>query len=148
MWRSGYLMCPRCGSVYYANHLQPVPNWNRMSYICPNYDCFGFDELFTIDELMIPSVTALNSLGYKTMYCCSGHNRKDAGNGKGYIKFVDLYDFESLPDNWEKEIVDTPRPCLVIRSTTKDLALSISCLERWVENLNPVKKSHKNQTLL
>jgi hypothetical protein len=53
------------------------------SKYCPRYCCSG--EVAEIDELMIPIIKTLNTKGYETLYCCSGHTYDQAPNT--YIKF-------------------------------------------------------------
>ena len=151
MWRSGYLMCPRCGTTYYANMIQIQPNsgfGKTFQYYCPNYDCDG-DELFTIDELMIPAVSKLNQLGYRTTYCCSGHQRRkpdDKADRYGYIMFAHgVYNVNTHPEGWELEAngTDTQVYNVVLRSKEPSLAKSIENLEKWVDTLQPLKKEDK-----
>lgn len=129
MWRSGYLMCPRCGNAYYANMITPQL-CETIQFQCPNYNCCGA-ELFTIDELMIPAVQKLNRLGYRTRFCCSGHNRQDRYNEHGYISFRTGFAPSSCPVGWSFDGKD------VIRSSCDSLAWSIQNLEDWVETLAP-----------
>lgn len=138
MWRSGYLMCPNCGNVYYTNMLKAQPCGKSFEYYCPNYNCLGA-YLFTIDELMIPAVKKLNDLGYKTRFCCSGHNRNIVVERegrtiqeRGYIYFVTPP--ETCPVGWE---FDENHPD-TIRSICDSLAWSIQNLEDWVEKLEPI----------
>lgn len=143
MWRSGYLMCPSCGQVYYANMIQPAVELGKLVTWCPNYDCEGA-ELFTIDELMIRAVSELNMLGYRTRYCCSGHQRcetNDKADRYGYIMFAEDYQFDTHPEGWELE--RKPRSIIydfVLRSKEPSLAKSIENLEKWVDTLPPLKK--------
>ena len=141
MWRSGYLMCPECGSVYYAHMLKEM-NTTHPDYewYCPNYDCFGA-ELFTIDELMIPTIRRLNKLGYKTEFCCSGHDRAGLHKEHGYIKFQYGCMPDSVPLGW---YVDKDQKYAIfgvdtIRSSIDSLAESIQNLEDWVNHLSRKK---------
>ena len=40
---------------------------------CFKHQCKHKAEKFPCDELMVYPIQALNGLGYKTLYCCSGH---------------------------------------------------------------------------
>lgn len=150
MWRSGYLMCPKCGSVYYAHMIKEQPFERSFEWYCPSYDCHGA-VLFTIDELMIPAVKKLNELGYTTYFCCSGHNRNatlppeyETLNDKprwvehGYIYFKHKPD--TCPKGWyfDEDYPDT------IRSECDSLAWSIQNLEDWVETLEPRTNSNSS----
>lgn len=151
MWRSSYVMCPKCLNVYYASMIQIMPG--EKHFHCPNYACSG-DALFAIDELMIPAIRSLNRLGYKTAFCCSGHHIMDErpeSDRYGYICFKGKYDFKTLPEGWYLDtksipvkLIDT-RTC--IRSGCDILAESIENLEKWLDGLPPhyVVKSEKGE---
>ena len=140
-------MCPECGQAYYAHMIKEQPFGRTLEWYCPNYDCDG-TVLFTIDELMIPAVQKLNRLGYRTEFCCSGHNRnmrlpKDYGTidppdklaEYGYIKFHHRHIPETCPVGW----IFDDQYIGVIRSRCDSLAWSIQNLEDWVATLKPHK---------
>ena len=132
-WRSSYLFCPECFNVYFANQIAPTWANGRQFTYCPNARCNAHMELVTIDELMIKPIVKLNKNGYRTRYCCSGHEmRREKEDRKGYILFDDKYKFSSLPEGWRE---DDSLLGTCIRSTTNDLATSISNLNKWVDKL-------------
>ena len=133
MWRSGYLMCPACKKVYYANHIMPVSEFGKMEYYCPDIDCNPHFPLFTIDELMVEPVRVLNELGYDTDYCCSGHPRRNDIE-RGYIAFKTTYHFDTIPDGWALE--DDSGGRTVIRATGPDVFENMKNLTKWVKELD------------
>ena len=132
-WRSSYLFCPVCFNVYFANQITPMWENGRPFMYCPSAICNAHSELATIDELMIKPIVNLNKKGYRTRYCCSGHEMRDKYSEKGYILFDKNYKFSSLPEEWEEDAFALRGAC--IRSTTNDLALSIANLNKWVDGL-------------
>lgn len=58
-----FLMCKECLNVYKSEYIKgkscPIPNCE--------------DDLFEIDEEMIPIIIQLRSKGYDTLFCCQGH---------------------------------------------------------------------------
>lgn len=136
-WRSSYLFCPDCKSVYFANQISPIIESGRSYWRCPNAMCASLSELATIDELMIEPIVKLNKKGYKTSYCCSGHGLRDHSSKYGYILFAKGIKIPSTPKGWNKEtITDSIRKCDCIRSSVDDLATSISNLNEWVNELD------------
>lgn len=129
---SGYLMCPKCLNVYYANALRPQLDFGKPKDICPNYDCNG-KELFAIDELMINAVRTLNSKGYKTQFCCSGHFRKSYSDQHSYIWFKDEQFPKSCPDLWYVD--DIHRDIIRSDSSMGSLTARIEALEKWADEL-------------
>lgn len=72
---------------------------------CPITKCCS--ELAEIDELYLPIIKILNSKGYSTVYCCSGHAYEQVP--RSYIMFClheDFLDLPSIPRGYEKEIVE------------------------------------------
>lgn len=136
-WRSQYLFCPKCFNVYFANQIAPTWETGRASLYCPSALCSGHGELVTLDELMIKPIVKLNKKGYRTRYCCSGHEMREKEDRKGYILFDENRKFSSLPEGWEDEGFSLRGTC--IRSTTNDLALSITNLNKWVDGLEDLK---------
>lgn len=75
---------------------------NKDVLFCPKVDCGC--EVVEIDDLMVPIVIALNSKGYYTKFCCSGHLYN---NGNPYVYFNEFCEkedfpkfFEELPEPW------------------------------------------------
>lgn len=63
--------------------------------MCKNKKCLG--NSVEIDELFLPVITELNSKGYKTKFCCSGHLCE---NPNSYIYFEDYAKLPCLPDGY------------------------------------------------
>lgn len=131
------MFCPVCFNVYFANQITPEWENGRPFMYCPSAMCEAHGELATIDELMIKPIVKLNKKGYRTRYCCSGHEMRDALSKRGYILFDEDYKFSSLPEGWKDDEFALRGTC--IRSTTADLALSISNLNKWVDGLEDLK---------
>ena len=137
-WRSSYLFCPSCKSVYFANQITPIAEDGKFAYWCPSAFCSAHIELVTIDELMILPVVTLNKKGYITEYCCSGHSLRNACDARGYILFTKGIHLESAPKGWAIEDGHLGREC--IRSKLSDLARSIHNLNKWATELEPLRK--------
>lgn len=131
-WMSGYLMCPRCLNVYYANVLRPQLDFGKLKDVCPNYECVG-EELFAIDELMINAIRTLNAKHYRTRFCCSGHSKKSYSDQTSYIYF-DIGSYpDSCPDLW---YVDGTMKNIIRSNPLKgSLAARIEALEKWADEL-------------
>ena len=138
-WRSSYLFCPKCGSVYFANQIAPVVNIGSMHQYCPNALCDSPIELVSIDELMIRPIVELNKKGYRTAYCCSGHDLRGSYDQHGYILFTPGINLENAPSGWNLER-DNINNRVCIRSQTDDIAASISLLNEWIEGLENYNK--------
>ena len=136
-WRSSYLFCPVCFNVYFANQITPMWENGKPYMYCPSAMCGAHKELATIDELMIKPIQNLNIKGYRTQYCCSGHERRRTYDRRGYILFDKKVKLTSLPELWEKDKLCINGTC--IRSTTADLALSMKNLNEWVDGLEDLK---------
>ena len=90
-------LCLKCGEVYNES-FQPPPK-SKNYIFCPKSSCIG--KVVEVDELMIPTIKELNSKGYKTAFCCSGHLFEPASDC--YIKFESIEDVPStLPSGWIK----------------------------------------------
>lgn len=138
-WRSSYLFCPKCSSVYFANQIAPVVDNGSMHQYCPNALCDSPIELVSIDELMIRPIVELNKKGYRTAYCCSGHDLRGGYDQHGYILFAPGINLESAPSGWNLER-DSIHNRVCIRSQIVDIAVTISWLNDWVDNLKPYTK--------
>ena len=142
MNRCTYLMCPSCFNVYMKHMLTPqIMDNGRFGYYCPDYDCYGYKELVGLDELMIPAVKKLNTLGYYIAFCCSGHMRIHDFHdfNKGYIKFQPYRSPGSAPKGWHID-KDVPGDCVIRVDRGKPLAESIENLMTWVISLEPYKE--------
>lgn len=133
-WRSSYLFCPKCNSVYYANQVAPVISSEKYYQFCPNALCDAVGELVTLDELMIKPIVELNKKGYKTQFCCSGHDLRGPYDQNGYILFDHGIKLPSAPEGWDIER-DAIRNRMCIRSHIDDIGVSIANLNGWVEKL-------------
>lgn len=143
-WRSSYLFCPKCGNVYYANQITPVVNSGNYYQFCPNALCDAIGELVTLDELMIKPIVELNKKGYKTEYCCSGHDLRGPYDQNGYILFVPGIKLPSAPEGWDVERGEFGiRIC--IRSHIEDVGVSIANLNRWVKDLEDYHGQNKEE---
>lgn len=139
-WRSNFLFCRSCYSVYFASELSP---YERRRYMCPNYFCVAHQELVTIDELMVKPVVELNKKGYKTAYCCSGHNprKMDPYATNAYIAF--FVPVDTAPEGWYLD--ETPgRFVSAIRSREPSMSRRIEALEKWVEDLPELEKENED----
>lgn len=135
-WRSSYLFCPDCRSVYFANQVSPVFENGKTYWRCPNAMCDAIGELVTLDELMIKPVVELNKKGYKTQYCCSGHDLRSPADQNGYIMFDRGIKLSSAPEGWDIERGESRSLLdIIIRSHIDDIGVSIANLNKWVEKL-------------
>jgi hypothetical protein len=78
--------------------------------LCPTCfqpQCKHKSEKFECDDLMVYPIQKLNSLGYKTLFCCAGHIIEDDSphpyNIQTYIMFDKLYKFNSVPFKYHLE---------------------------------------------
>lgn len=151
-WRSGYLFCPDCLNVYYANQIVPTysDDGKYMRMACPNAMCENDYGLAGIDELMIEPIVKLNRKGYRTQFCCSGHFKSLSGHDRkleftdtagAYISFV--CEVDSCPEGW---VIDKTFlwEKTVIRSRCKTLAESYENLMKWVEELSDILEKEEN----
>ena len=109
---------------------------------CPKASCCG--EVVEVDELMIPTIIALNEKGYVTDYCCSGHFYDKRSTP--YIMFsecmfeafsekelVEL--FKDLPEPWYIDEYDCPPWNFCIRARMLDGMNDVETLE-YIADLN------------
>ncbi len=128
------LMCPKCYSIYKINQSGFISARSSISIdllISPTYhiQCVKCGSNSTAIVLEVPisfAVSRLNRLGYKTEMSCCGHDGSYSNHS--FIKFVDEYKFECLPDGWYLE-------GLFLRSVSFDNSQSIECLNEWVRTL-------------
>jgi hypothetical protein len=62
-----------------------------------------------VDELFVCAVKVLNSKGYTTLYCCSGHTYDNYKDANAYIKFDEDVDLPNIPDKFKAEACNTIR---------------------------------------
>lgn len=103
----GYL-CLDCLEEYDGNLLK-LESSDGYNYICPKSSC-GDTSLVEVDDLILPVIKLLNSKGYITKYCCSGHSYKAGCGCNTYIAFYEEYVPDVLPkgfyvedDKWYEE---------------------------------------------
>jgi hypothetical protein len=81
--RIGTVICPNCNAIMQRGLYV-------MRGMCPECGCN--EEPVIIDDLIAPTIVVLNSKGYETVACCSGH----IGSSSGYIAFKNKDMLESL----------------------------------------------------
>jgi len=143
-WRSPYLYCPKCGNVYYATQVTPIIDEGKYYQLCPNALCIAIDELVSLDELMIKPIIELNKKGYRTQFCCSGHDLRGPYNQNGYILFVRGIKLPNAPEGWDVERDELGKR-ICIRSHIDDVGVSIASLNRWIENLEDYHGQNKEE---
>lgn len=94
----GYL-CLSCYNEYNREALN-LNIHSGYEYLCPNAKC-GDISVVEIDDLILPIIKLLNSKGYMTDYCCSGHCYENKANT--YISFYDECIPETLPKGFYLE---------------------------------------------
>ena len=101
------LMCLKCGEILHPNlfnayrkqlHIRKRKNYQD-DFIC--YNCYE-TFLIEVDNNIARSIMKLNQKGYKTKYCCEGHEIKSFG---GYVYFKDTHvsKLPNIPIGWETE---------------------------------------------
>lgn len=123
-----FYICNNCNRVHDARNLKTE---NNGSYCCTTPGCRN--ELFEIDELMVPVIIALWEKGYETKACCSGHYNGNAVN----VPYI-IFD-----DSSEKGLVKAPEE-FTFRRTEGGIVLEP--LERVVPNMVTILR--RNKTLL
>jgi hypothetical protein len=84
-----YSICNKCYEIY-----------NNPKFAqCPKATCAG--EVIHIDELMIPSIIALNKKGYPTSTCCSSHEF-------GVTHTIDMYGATYTWINFKPNVLTLP----------------------------------------
>ncbi len=87
------------------NKLRRYLGIGKRKYYYNDFPCFDCDDDFVeIDDDIYDSIIELNKKGYRTNFCCSGHNKEKNGLG-GYISFaINLDDYvDNIPEGWEYE---------------------------------------------
>ena len=69
-----------------------------------------FPNVFLVDQPLAYPISLLNKKGYKTLYSCSGHYYfvHETFHQEMYILFDKVYQFDTLPDGFIKEITTSP----------------------------------------
>lgn len=128
------LMCPECfevykihqsGSVFAATDVG-IDLLARVAYHTWCAHCGASSVAITLDPPIAKAVSKLNRLGYRTEMCCSGHSEDKHNNA--FIKFVQKYDFETLPSGWECDGV-------FMRSLNNSVSESMYALSCWIHSL-------------
>ena len=140
--------CPRCGHMSL---------WN--CYIDPN---------------IVPYIAKLNSLGYKTLYCCEGHNHKNGSHEDAYIWFAyneqrwvlkyipieEPWEFDPLIRKPKEDHYYTLEPFNIkIKDTSykhfnihvykkSSLKSRLQALERWINRLPECRSKRFTKSLL
>lgn len=89
-----YYLCLKCSGLYDSKYIKPT---GMITTPCPNANCHGY--IFEVDEQMVIPIMMLNTKGYRTKFCCSGHITKSSHGG--YIAF-DIHTVpDSVPKGWK-----------------------------------------------
>ena len=131
------LMCPKCFEVYrihqsgsvFAAADVGIDLLANIAYHIGCVHCGASSVAITIDPPIAKAVSELNKLGYKTEMCCSGHSGDKHNNA--FIKFVQEYNFKTLPAGWERDGV-------FIRSLNNSVSVSMYALACWVSTLQNI----------
>ena len=94
-------MCPCCYKVYDSFRLRVSDTHDGIPhYLCPSITCEQLGiNLVELDDPIAKYIGRLNKMGYRTRYCCSGHNYNHYLDI--YISFKQDYKFDYLPEDWE-----------------------------------------------
>jgi len=108
-----YLFCPKCMTVKRINAIINNDSNIDIDYhrlVCSfNEKCPSCrDDMVILDSDITESVINLNKKGYKTEYCCSGHD--DRNTNSAYISFNESqhYKFNNIlpPEEWCYDNID------------------------------------------
>ena len=123
-------VCLECGEIYTEKMAR-----------CPKASCYG--RVVEIDELMIPTIIALNDKGYVTDFCCSGHFYD---RNVPYIFFspfiFEIFEedelrelFKNLPEPWYIDEGDVDDGYFCIRARMLDGMSDIEAF-KYITDLN------------
>ena len=99
-------MCDECLDVYTSGDLNEKPyvaSDGSSFYPCPKRGSGG--EVVEIDDLILPTIRALNALGYYTVESCAGH-LEDRFHTTIYIKFDEgvIMEEKMLPKGFKSRV--------------------------------------------
>lgn len=157
--KSVALMCPKCFNIvgichqelkvsfshksepekFYGHNIQiQVDGWCEE---CGEY----IEEFLTIDGEIAPTISVLNKKGWKTLFCCAGHD----GDSSAYIYFKSnkyLKYIAILPKGWKLDVIDyTQRKDFIIRS--KHGCYDSFELYEWAQRLPKIPELVKQRLL-
>lgn len=125
------LMCPECfdlvGTIKQKLEVEFFSNKNGKKKIyghnirfmidgyCDTCDQY-IDEFIEIDADIAPAISLLNQKGWKTLFCCAGHENSTLAyiyfKNINYLKYI-----KSIPNGWKVDIEDyTHRKEFIIRA--------------------------------
>lgn len=87
-------LCLHCGEIYDELLL----NTSNEDILCPKANCRNI--LIEVDELILPTIKILNTKGYSTEYCCSGHYCDE--DPRCNIVFSEGIDIPNVPVGFKK----------------------------------------------
>lgn len=140
-----FYYCIECGEIYRSE---------KEMTSCPRAACQSDINLIKVDEMMLPVIVLLNSKGYYTKACCSGHFIEDYPSP--YILFNEdfISEFERLPNMFHLDFFDND-PCLIMddeylkgnyMNNILNIHLGIMELIVWADDLphNPLFENYDN----
>lgn len=142
------LMCPKCFSIVgackqkleveFTRKSEPVKLYSHKVEIkvdgwcdeCKEY----IEEFITIDGNIAPTISLLNQKGYKTLFCCEGHEETSES---AYIYFRNIKYLKYIlfiPKGWKIDVYDyTNMRSFIIRSKCNNY--NVSELYDWANRL-------------
>ena len=140
------LMCPECYMIYRTIINQSVETkcdimtkrkdiidvdiLPRVDFLALCKFCKTDVKLIEIDYNLAYSISILNRKGYRTKFCCEGHESEYVDEN-GYVLFEDnsiLEYIDYLPDSWYVDLLDLKDGCCVIRYDLSDKSNAIKDL--------------------
>lgn len=133
-----YLYCKKCNEFYIGKHIDEI---------CPKIFCLT--PLVEIDDNMVVPIKILNSKGYKTAYCCSGHIERNIFGG--YIAFkagTPIPDTAPKGWSWDNHVMEDGKHCIRWHfnkgmssiEKTKMIFKKTEELIKWCENLESIEE--------
>lgn len=147
------LMCPNCFDIVATVEVDIKTTFKELANSTPKFyhhvvnfsidgECDGchdyIDQYINIDAEIAPAISILNKKGWKTEYCCAGH-QYERGYSSAYISFTSdaLLKYNPmllLPTGWRVDIHKyTQSHKLVMRS--KQGEYNATELTEWAERL-------------